>query len=144
MILRPPRSTLFPYTTLFRSDRERTVYRELLADAKLGTASYYGSVWDARRGRFWLLLEFVRGAELRSCDLEHWVTAAAWLGRMHGHFARLEAQLRACDSLVRHDAEFFRLKAERAAREVQRVSAPLAGRFAKAMDRYERTAAVMA
>src|SRR5256885_5409400 len=27
MIRRPPRSTLFPYTTLFRSDRVRTQYR---------------------------------------------------------------------------------------------------------------------
>src|SRR2546430_13161003 len=27
MIRRPPRSTLFPYTTLFRSDRRRFLYR---------------------------------------------------------------------------------------------------------------------
>src|SRR3712207_7525328 len=33
MIRRPPRSTLFPYTTLFRSDEdERTVERVLLPD----------------------------------------------------------------------------------------------------------------
>src|SRR3712207_7824458 len=31
MIRRPPRSTLFPYTTLFRSVHERTTARELLA-----------------------------------------------------------------------------------------------------------------
>src|SRR3712207_7766667 len=30
MIRRPPRSTLFPYTTLFRSDRRRYVQRSLL------------------------------------------------------------------------------------------------------------------
>src|SRR5690242_21433162 len=30
MIRRPPRSTLFPYTTLFRSDDGRTVDRELV------------------------------------------------------------------------------------------------------------------
>src|SRR5690349_24208690 len=29
MIRRPPRSTLFPYTTLFRSLSERVIYREL-------------------------------------------------------------------------------------------------------------------
>src|SRR3712207_6967824 len=29
MIRRPPRSTLFPYTTLFRSDRDRLVVHEL-------------------------------------------------------------------------------------------------------------------
>jgi hypothetical protein len=126
-----------------RRDRERTVYRELLADAKLGTASYYGSVWDEAGGRFWLLLEFVRGPELRSCALEYWLMAAAWLGRMHGHFAPLDARLRASDCLLRHDAEFFRAKAECAAREVREVSAPLAERFAKLMPRYERAAAVM-
>src|SRR2546422_5533342 len=32
MIRRPPRSTLFPYTTLFRSDVSRTVKVEFLAD----------------------------------------------------------------------------------------------------------------
>src|SRR2546428_4067929 len=31
MIRRPPRSTLFPYTTLFRSDRVDELVRELLA-----------------------------------------------------------------------------------------------------------------
>src|SRR5438034_7308481 len=30
MIRRPPRSTLFPYTTLFRSDYESTVQRSLI------------------------------------------------------------------------------------------------------------------
>src|SRR5437879_11137464 len=36
MLRRPPRSTLFPYTTLFRSDREREKGREALgrADAR--------------------------------------------------------------------------------------------------------------
>src|SRR3712207_9443187 len=33
MIRRPPRSTLFPYTTLFRSDGERGTADELLAGA---------------------------------------------------------------------------------------------------------------
>src|SRR5256885_8750912 len=32
MIRRPPRSTLFPYTTLFRSHRGRTVHRRQDAD----------------------------------------------------------------------------------------------------------------
>src|SRR3712207_9492164 len=39
MIRRPPRSTLFPYTTLFRSDLAREVERvgvQVLADAKPG------------------------------------------------------------------------------------------------------------
>src|SRR2546421_9384921 len=33
MIRRPPRSTLFPYTTLFRSDRK---HRHVLGDLRLG------------------------------------------------------------------------------------------------------------
>src|SRR5690242_20797576 len=32
MIRRPPRSTLFPYTTLFRSDRDRFAYRANVED----------------------------------------------------------------------------------------------------------------
>ena len=34
MIRRPPRSTLFPYTTLFRSHAERKFYTEALARAE--------------------------------------------------------------------------------------------------------------
>jgi len=42
MIRRPPRSTLFPYTTLFRSDRERLPYISVLTDPTTGgvTASF--------------------------------------------------------------------------------------------------------
>src|SRR2546430_4550972 len=34
MIRRPPRSTLFPYTTLFRSDQSRTVMLEATRDVE--------------------------------------------------------------------------------------------------------------
>src|SRR3712207_7855835 len=44
MIRRPPRSTLFPYTTLFRSRRRR-----LGADAPVRAAEVHGAVRDARR-----------------------------------------------------------------------------------------------
>src|SRR5256885_4027780 len=36
MIRRPPRSTLFPYTTLFRSLRNRVRHREIVATAHTG------------------------------------------------------------------------------------------------------------
>jgi aminoglycoside phosphotransferase (APT) family kinase protein len=127
-----------------RRDRERGVYRDLLADASLGTASYYGSVWDDAGGRYWLLLELVRGSELRACDLEYWIMAAAWLGRLHAYFAPLTERLGACAYLQRHDAEFFGMKGERAAREVRHVSEPLGHRFDDAMSRYDRASAVMA
>src|SRR2546430_15775686 len=35
MIRRPPRSTLFPYTTLFRSPRAQGLLRELMADPEM-------------------------------------------------------------------------------------------------------------
>src|SRR3712207_9377088 len=39
MIRRPPRSTLFPYTTLFRSDAEAKRQRESLDDAGTGVTA---------------------------------------------------------------------------------------------------------
>src|SRR2546430_7541705 len=36
MIRRPPRSTLFPYTTLFRSSREQPARRSTLATVEIG------------------------------------------------------------------------------------------------------------
>src|SRR2546430_3089690 len=52
MIRRPPRSTLFPYTTLFRSPapRRRTADAEPAA-ARRGRAGRAGSGAAARRGR---------------------------------------------------------------------------------------------
>src|SRR5689334_23497028 len=46
MIRRPPRSTLFPYTTLFRS-RERLAHQELLLQGEQGT----GHAGDKARDR---------------------------------------------------------------------------------------------
>src|SRR2546429_4134125 len=44
MIRRPPRSTLFPYTTLFRSDRRRTLSLFQTSRDRRGTASAGGGV----------------------------------------------------------------------------------------------------
>src|SRR2546430_5856509 len=51
MIRRPPRSTLFPYTTLFRSqsDRDPAVWSRLLA----GTAGMSGKSYLAMTADFW-------------------------------------------------------------------------------------------
>src|SRR3712207_8017703 len=54
MIRRPPRSTLFPYTTLFRSRRRKTVRHTLAhpADSQLGRSSRLRSCdRSACRGR---------------------------------------------------------------------------------------------
>src|SRR2546429_3677693 len=43
MIRRPPRSTLFPYTTLFRSDqRERQLFRRFRAEIEPGGRGDFG------------------------------------------------------------------------------------------------------
>jgi Phosphotransferase enzyme family len=121
-----------------RRERERAVYRDLLAEADLGAPRYYGSVWDEARGRYWLLLEFVEGVPVRCCDLGGWESAAGWLGRLHGHFANQAERLRGCEFLARHDTDFFRSRAEQALREVSQVSRPLAGRLAGVLSHYDR------
>src|SRR5919202_5969750 len=96
-----------------RRERELRVYRDLLTEADLGTATYYGSVWDESGGRCWLLLEFVHGRRLRRLgDVDAWVAAAAWLGRMQRYFAQRTPRLQACASLLRHDSRFFWATAE--------------------------------
>src|SRR3712207_8595525 len=48
MIRRPPRSTLFPYTTLFRSLMRQfmvTIPRELEEAARIDGASFFGIYW---------------------------------------------------------------------------------------------------
>src|SRR5688572_33464085 len=39
MIRRPPRSTLFPYTTLFRSQADRKLYKRAMQEAIAGIAN---------------------------------------------------------------------------------------------------------
>ncbi|MBI3978562.1 MAG: aminoglycoside phosphotransferase family protein [Chloroflexi bacterium] len=126
-----------------RCKRELWVYRDLLPAAHLGTAGYYGSVWDAPRGRLWLLIELVDGVPLRQCDLEHWVAAAGWLGRLHGYSARHAERLAAADFLVHHDAAFFRSTAERAVRAVSWFFADLADQVARLVARYDPIVEVM-
>src|SRR3712207_8869950 len=50
MIRRPPRSTLFPYTTLFRSF-DRTGSRFVTNDLQDATAEATARVWDAATGQ---------------------------------------------------------------------------------------------
>jgi aminoglycoside phosphotransferase (APT) family kinase protein len=134
----------FPKESLQRQrDRELHVYRDLLARAGLGAPEYHGSVWDDAQGRFWLLLEFVDGTPLDYCVFDYWVQAAAWLGRLHGAFARQADRLRACDFLVRHDADFFRSRAQLALEGVSRLWPALAGRLADVVRRYESCVEVM-
>src|SRR5262245_18568162 len=127
-----------------RRDSERGVYQDLLAGIDLGTAKYYGSVWDESQGTFWLLLEFVNGTEVRFCELEYWIAAAGWLGRLQAYCTRHSDRLSACDFLIRHDADFFWLTADVALRDVSQISIPIAGRLASILDRYDWIVDVMA
>jgi hypothetical protein len=126
-----------------RRERELRVYRDLLAEAEMGAARYYGSVMDESQGRFWLLLEFVDGSPVAYCDIEYWAPAAGGLGRMHGCFAQQGARLRACDFLIRHNADFFWAKAGLALRNVSQISSQLADRLANIIDRYAPIVDVM-
>src|SRR5438445_12801651 len=52
MIRRPPRSTLFPYTTLFRSSRSRNLAREFLHSAEhLAGVLFVGQIQHRERDR---------------------------------------------------------------------------------------------
>src|SRR3712207_8898698 len=47
MIRRPPRSTLFPYTTLFRSDGKRIIFERPVIVA--GAPANWGAIWVMNR-----------------------------------------------------------------------------------------------
>jgi aminoglycoside phosphotransferase (APT) family kinase protein len=126
-----------------RRERERRVYAELLEEAELGTAGLYGAHWDEAAARFWLLLEFVDGEQLWYCGFEHYLEAAAWLGRMHGRFAGQQSRLRACEFLMRQDAAFFFGAAERALEAVSSLSDELARRLAGVLEGYDEIVAVL-
>ena len=127
-----------------RRERELRVYRDLLAEADLGTAKYYGTVWDESQGRFWLLLEFVNGMQVRHCNFEYWVAAAGWLGQMQGYFTQESSRLKDCDFLLQHDAHFFRSTVEHALYAVSQISTPLADRMLRMVHSYDRLVTVMA
>lgn len=129
-----------------RRTREFLVYRDLLGQAGAGTAHYYGAIANAALDRLCLVLEFVDGVELRSLGFDHWVSAARWLGRFQGEFAAQGggADLEGCGFLVRHNADFFRSKAELAQAAVSEVSAALAPRLARALRHYDRVVDLLA
>src|SRR3712207_7643785 len=83
MIRRPPRSTLFPYTTLFRSEtgRARRVSRAVSARRRLDRAPVPGRRRDGERragGRVW-----VNGVELGGTDPRHSPLALAHRSEEH-------------------------------------------------------------
>ena len=126
-----------------RRERELRVYQDILAEAEIGTARYYGSVLDESQGQRWLALEFVDGTPAGYCEIEHWAPAAGALRRMHGYFARHANRLRACDYLIHHTADFLWSRAELALRNVAQISPHLVDRLANIVGQYAPTVAVM-
>src|SRR2546428_6164991 len=53
MIRRPPRSTLFPYTTLFRSNRSKRSYRFGDATQAPQRAVFWAGAADSRESSLW-------------------------------------------------------------------------------------------
>jgi aminoglycoside phosphotransferase (APT) family kinase protein len=127
-----------------RRERELRVYRDLLAKADLGTAAYYGSVWDESEGRFWLLLELVRGTLIEKADSETGVLAAEWLARLHGHFQREPEELASCEFLTRYDSAFFRTKATHALRDAYSFCETSARKLETVLQDFEPLAEAMA
>jgi len=127
-----------------RRERELRVYRDLLARADVETAQYYGAVYDESLERVCLLLEFVDGVRLSGREPEDWLAAARWLARLQGALARDADVVARAPFLVRHDATFFRAKADLAQAAVGQVSTELARRLALALDGYDHRVTVMA
>jgi hypothetical protein len=129
-----------------RRERELRVYRDLLAGANLGTAQYYGCVWDETAGRYWLLLEYVPGTEVRYAEFTYWVEAVRWLARMQGYFgaAARRAQLSTGNYLIAHDAAFFRDKAAQARQAVAVFPTLYSTRLAPILHKHEQVVELMA
>ena len=99
----------------YHPEREITVYREILAAAGLGTATYYGSLVDSDRQRYWLLLERVSGEELYKIgDIEIWCSVARWLAGMHRCLGKFANERPGKANLTTYDAHFCNLWIERA------------------------------
>lgn len=127
-----------------RRSRELCVYRDLLSAADLGTPAYYGAAWDEQRGRFWLLLEFVEGMQVKHREFPEWVRAVAWLGRMQAHFSESRRLLEASEFLIDQDAEFFRCAADLARRAVAASLPRLTDRLEAALAGYDEATDLMA
>lgn len=127
-----------------RREREFRVYRDLLSRVDAGTAAYYGAVRDDAGDRLCLLLEFVDGLDPHNLGFDEWLLAAAWVGRLQAAFARQRETVERSEFLIRHDAGFFRAKAQLAQAAVAQVSGSLAARLERALDGYDARVEVMA
>jgi phosphotransferase family enzyme len=137
-------SRLFKEDASDRRARELHVYRDLLPDGELGVPAYYGAVWGGEHECFWMVVEFVDGIPVAECEFDSWPAATAWLARMQGLYARDPGRFERSPSLIRHDADFFASRAERALSSARRVSARAARRLLRILSGYDDFVALMA
>jgi hypothetical protein len=119
-----------------RARCELAAYRDLLSAADLGTAAYYGALWNETRARRWLFLEHVSGTAIEYREFSWWVAAARWLARLHQDVAE-RANRAQLASLLSHDARFFRSTATTAICAVASVSSRLGDCMAEVVRRYD-------
>src|SRR3712207_8401223 len=99
MIRRPPRSTLFPYTTLFRSAQARVLVRERRRSAVKG-----------RRGRWPRAAERAGGCGRgsRCCRVIHSFAEVGGKGRSEEHTSELQSrQYLVCRLLLEKKKQLF-------------------------------------
>jgi aminoglycoside phosphotransferase (APT) family kinase protein len=137
-------SRLFKEGAGDRRARELHVYRDLLPDAELDIPAYYGAVWGQEDECFWMVVEFVDGAPVADCEFDSWPAATAWLARMQGLYARDPDRFERSPLLIRHDADFFASRAERALSSARRVSARATRRLRRILSGYDDFVALMA
>ena len=95
--------------------REIETYRSILGPSRLETATCYGAIVDPGAERYGLFLEKVPGSELYQVgDLATWQRVAGWLALMHARFAGQIETVARVAPLLRYDARFYRLWADRA------------------------------
>jgi len=100
---------------LYDPMREIETYRSILGPNRLGTAICYGAIVDSRAEHYGLFLEKVPGLELYQVgDLATWRRVAEWLAKTHARFAGETGRLARVAPLLRYDAGFYRLWADRA------------------------------
>ena len=90
------------------SMREIEMYRRVLQQQQLGTATCYGAVVDDAGGRFWLFLERLEPVHLwQMGDFAIWQRIAAWLARAHFALSHAARGGRALTHLLEHDEAFY-------------------------------------
>jgi hypothetical protein len=137
-------SQLFKEDAGGRRARELHVYRDLLPGAALDIPSYYGAVWGGEGERFWMVVEFVEGTPVADCEFDSWPAATAWLARMQGLYARDPDRFERSPLLIRHDADFFASRAERALASARLMSERATRRLRRILSGYDDFVALMA